>query len=125
MSRKHLLLLFWLVGILFPMALFTRYSATYNRWFQTVFTPEWTHVVMHAFLYAVLAVLLARTLPPRFCHPFWLLTLVLLVACLQEGVQLIYTASLPGRDELFDIGVDLIGGSVGVLLAQKRLPLLE
>lgn len=120
MSRKHLLLGVWLIGILFPMALFTRYSATYNRWFQTVFTPEWTHIVMHALLYGVLAVLLTTTLPPIYCRPRWILALVLVVACLQEGIQLIYTASLPGSDEVFDIGVDMLGGLAGVLITQRR-----
>jgi len=43
------------------------------------------------------------------------------VACLQEGIQLVYTASLPGRDEVFDIGVDMLGGLTGVLITQRRV----
>jgi len=105
--RRYLLLLFWLTGILFPMVLFTRCSATYKCWFQTVFTPEWTHVVMRAPLYGVLAVLLAAP-----CHP---------PVAAPGGIQLVYTASLPGRDEVFDIGVDMLGGLTGVLITQRRV----
>ncbi len=63
--RKFVFLVFWVLGMLFPMAWFTRLSATYNRAFRYVFTPTWTHVVMHAFLYAVLAYLLGQVLGPR------------------------------------------------------------
>ncbi len=44
------------------------------------------------------------------------LILVLGVALLQEGVQLWYTAQAPGGDEMFDIGVDLVGGGVGMVV---------
>nr|WP_290667893.1 hypothetical protein [Ardenticatena sp.] len=119
--RQYLPLVVWLTGILFPMALFTRYSATYNRWFQIAFTPEWTHIVMHGLLDGVLAVLLVTTLPPAYRRSWWILALILVVACLQEGIQFIYTASLPGSDEVFDIGVDLLGGLIGVLIMQRRV----
>ncbi len=122
MRRKSTLLVFWVLGILFPMAWFTRFSATYNRIFQYVFTPTWTHVVMHTLLYAVLAYLLGQVLDPRLqlhCGRWrvgMVVILVLGVALLQEGVQLWYTAQAPGGDELFDIGVDLVGGGVGMVV---------
>lgn len=128
MTRKHLALILWLLGILLPMAWFTRFSAAYNRFFQYAFTPLWTHVLMHAFLFAVLAYLLAHLLPswgPRVVRGGvgWqggVLVLVLVVAWLQEGFQLLYKGRPPGMDEFRDVAIDLIGASLGLLLFWQR-----
>lgn len=121
-KRKILLLVLWTIGILFPFGWLTGYSDTYRLVFDTVFAPQWVHIVMHTFLYLVLTYLLARlmlgarvsSLGPR--HAVLLLALVLVVALLQEGFQLLYLGRWPGADEFMDIGVDLTGGVVGILL---------
>ena len=77
---------------------------------------------MHTLLYAVLAYLLGQVFGPRLrlhCGRWWvgiMLILVLGVALLQEGIQLWYTAQVPGGDEMFDIGVDLVGGGLGMMV---------
>jgi hypothetical protein len=55
-SRLALFLL-WLAGILLPMAWFGRFSSSYRQAFNLIFSPQWMHIVMHAFLYAGLVVL--------------------------------------------------------------------
>ncbi|RME45312.1 MAG: hypothetical protein D6791_11080 [Chloroflexi bacterium] len=125
--RVKALLILWLLGILFPMVWFTRVSATYNRAFQFVFAPTWTHVVMHAFLYAVLVILAGRFLAPRLRGRGWpawlgsLLGLALGVALLQEGIQLWYTGQAAGADEVFDLSVDLGGAVLGLLVFLRGL----
>ncbi len=122
MTSQRAFLLFWLLGILFPMAWFTRFSAAYRRLFELVFTPQWTHVVMHLFLFAVLAYLLSQGLDPHLAvrrgWPLWLIpwALVFGVALLQEGIQRLYTGQTPGSDEALDLGVDLAGGGLGLLV---------
>jgi len=126
MTRKSLLLAFWTLGILFPMAWFTRFSATYDRLFNYVFGPPWTHVVMHTFLFAVLSYLLVPVIacrPAAHSRGFLVgvvLALVMGVAILQESIQLLYMAQMPGVDEMLDLGVDLLGGGLGVIVAQWR-----
>lgn len=126
MMRKRLIMLLWLLGILLPMAWFTRFSAMYSRLFQSVFSPLWMHVLTHAFLFAVLAYLLASFVTPRMSlvtrkHvTLVILALVLVVALTQEGLQLLYKSRPPGLDELFDLGVDLVGASVGMLVFWRR-----
>ncbi len=119
MTRRLLFLVLWVTGIIFPMAWFTHLSATFQRVFVYLFEPVWTHVVMHAFLFAVLAWLLMRLLGPR---PPVVLSLVMLVALGQEGVQLLYTGQTPGADEAFDLMVDLLGGGLGVALGNVLIP---
>jgi hypothetical protein len=120
MKRRLVFLAFWVMGILFPMAWFTRVSATFQRLFVYLFEPVWTHVVMHTLLFAVLAWLLTRLLAPR--PPVVVLILVMLVALGQEGVQWLYTGQMPGADEAFDLTVDLLGGGLGVVVGNVLIP---
>ncbi len=120
--RRKLLLIGWIVGILFPFGWLTWYSDTYRQVFDTVFGPLWVHILMHIMLYSVLAYLLAELLlRARFpllrrYHLGLSLLLNLAVALGQEGFQLLYQGRLPGADEWLDIGVDLAGGVLGILL---------
>lgn len=117
MTRRLLFLAFWVAGIVFPMAWFTRFSGAFDRAFTVLFTPVWTHVVMHAFLFAVLAWWLTRIVPsPPLAV---VLGLVMVVALLQEGAQRLYTGQTPGADEVFDLMVDFMGGVVGVALGKR------
>lgn len=121
MMRRSAILLVWLAGILFPMALLTRFSATYSRLFGRVFNPLWVHLLMHAFLFAGLAYLLARHLGRRTAMTSgWrlvvgVLGLVLVVALLQESIQLLYKARPLGMDEVLDVGIDFAGGVLGIM----------
>lgn len=122
MIRKHLILFLWVLGILLPMAWFTRFSATYSRFFQHLFNPLWVHVLMHAGIFAVLAHLAAnylasrRTTASRSRVVLGVIAVLLVIALLQEGIQLLYKARPLGMDEVLDVGIDLAGGSLGVLV---------
>lgn len=120
MSKK-LILIGWTIGILFPFGWLTRYSNVYRHVFDTVFGPLWVHILMHGLLYAVLAYLLAGLLlrrSPRIsrCRFGLSLGLVLVIALGQEGLQLLTLGKLPGADEWLDVGIDLTGGLLGLLV---------
>jgi hypothetical protein len=122
MMRRPAILLLWIAGMLFPMAWLTRFSAIYSRLFERVFNPLWVHVLMHAFLFAVLAYLLIRqraghaVAARRWRTAVLALGLVLAMAVAQEGIQLLYKARPVGADEVLDIGIDLAGGVFGMLV---------
>lgn len=99
--------------------------------FDTIFGPLWVHILMHIMLYSVLACLLAGLLlTARFpslsrYHIGLSFVLILAVALGQEGLQLLYQGRLPGADEFLDVGVDLAGELLGILLfwiQAKRVP---
>ena len=125
--RRRAALFFWIVGILFPMAWPTRFSTIYTRVFAHFFNPLWTHVLMHAFLFAVLAYLLVHRMNRRMVIGsgrriiLGVLAVVLVIALLQEGIQLLYKARPPGTDEALDVGIDLVGGSLGVIAYGRSL----
>jgi hypothetical protein len=127
MTRQRVVLLLWMLGIVLPMARVGRFSATYRRWFDQLFHPLWMHVLMHAFLFAVLGYLLAWPLARRFdTASGWRFVLAVLgvivaVAVVQEGVQLAYKARPLGADELLDVGIDVVGGSLGLLLYRVQV----
>lgn len=122
--KKRFLLLLWVLGILFPMAFLGRVWPAFGRVFEALFAPDWVHVVMHAFLYLVLAFLLAGWLEPLSLKSYALLAgLVLLVGVFHEVLQLATRGVWPGwRAELFDLGVDLAGGTLGLVLFRLRSP---
>lgn len=118
--KRHLFLIFWILGILFPMAWFMRTSPLAYRLFNTLFSPAWMHIVMHTLLFAVLGAFLMHSTfgrLPRALGIGFVLALVLSVALLQESIQLYSGQRAPHADNLFDIGVDMLGGLLGVLLA--------
>ena len=118
--KRNLFLIFWIVGILFPMAWLVRASPVSYRLFNILFEPAWVHVVMHSLLYAVLGALLIQSLYGRLAKGYAVgivLALVLGVALVQEGIQLFSEQQGPHADNLFDIGVDMVGGAIGLLLA--------
>lgn len=114
--KRNLFLVFWIVGILMPMAWLVRPSPVAYRIFNTLFSPAWMHILMHGLLFAVLGALLMQRLSGTPARRVGLtLTLVLAAAILQEGFQLLSRQSVLHPDNLFDIGVDMLGGLLGVL----------
>ena len=118
--KRNLFLTSWTLGILFPMGWFVRTSPVGYRLFNTMFSPAWTHIFMHSLLFAVLAALLMQSLYCRLAArravPV-VLALVLGAALLQEGIQLFSEQRVLHGDNFFDIGVDMLGGAFGLLLA--------
>ncbi|GAB4556648.1 MAG: hypothetical protein Kow0047_00340 [Anaerolineae bacterium] len=115
--RRYLFLSLWIVLILFPVAWLARHSAWVYRLLILHFSPVWVHVVLHVLLFAVLAWLLASLRLP-LPRPWRLLAIagvIMLVALGQEVLQLWAKGRGPGRDELFDLGVDMAGAALGWL----------
>ncbi len=108
-------LVLWLAGILFPMAWASRVDPVWNEWFNRMFAPTWVHVVMHAGMYAVLVLGLSWLLEERV-RKWQMWGIVLLVALMQEGLQLWGAARLPGWGEGFDLLVDMSGAGIGWMI---------
>ena len=118
--KRTFILLAWLVGILLPMAWFGRFSESYRQLFNAIFGPPWMHVVTHAILFAVLAYLLATVSSAlagkqgRGRMMIVVMIAALLIALLQEIIQLGYKGRQFGYAEVFDLGVDLAGVCLGL-----------
>jgi VanZ family protein len=114
--KRFLFLIFWLLGILFPMAWLGKFSARYQQIFNAIFAPEWMHWLMHAALYAGLAILLVLVfgLPLTRRTVALVLGIVLLVGLIQEGMQLFSGVQVVSWNSLFDLGVDLAGAGIGL-----------
>ncbi|MBI5877972.1 MAG: hypothetical protein HZB53_09990 [Chloroflexi bacterium] len=116
MKRAVLVLAFWVVAALFPFGWPTVFSTGYARAFNSVFDYEIAHIVMHALIFAGLAVLLARVLGGG-ASPRQLLLIavaVTLVALAQEAAQLSYKGHGWTAAETFDIATDWAGGLAGI-----------
>ena len=117
---RVILLLGWALGILLPLFSLTRFSPAYRAAFDWVFHTHASHVLMHTFLYAVLAGLLFSLLrrPGRSAGRVFVcaLAVVAAVAVLQEAIQMTCEHVAFGSDEIFDFFVDLNGGLLGSML---------
>ena len=71
---------------------------------------------MHSMLYLVLVMGLALIWRDRQQIHWKILWVVLLVGITQEVLQVIPYGTLPTLDAAFDILVDLMGGTIGLLL---------
>ncbi|KAA3643286.1 MAG: hypothetical protein DWQ07_22485 [Chloroflexi bacterium] len=109
--------------MVFPVALFRRIPQI-RPIMDTLIGTEVMHWIAHSVLFAGLVILLAYAfkLPLTLKNVALLLFAVLIVGAAQEAFQLIATKHRPpGFPELFDLGVDMIGGLIGIgLLYLKR-----
>ena len=127
--KRYFVLLVLLAGILLPMAWFGRFSESYQVVFDFVFGPPWMHVVTHALLFAVLAYLLAVVFSALIGASasgqsrlllvvIAVFAIALMVALLQEIIQLTYKGRSFGDAEWFDLGVDMIGIGLGLVFSE-------
>jgi hypothetical protein len=114
--RSRWLLLAWLVGMLFPLAVLGQVWPAFRQFFDAAFGSDWVHIFLHALLFGGLVVLLWGTLGLRFSARAVLLTLgvVLAAAALQEGFQGLSKGLFSLSGSLFDLWVDLFGGLLGL-----------
>jgi glycopeptide antibiotics resistance protein len=97
------------------MASIGRISPGFRSTFDSVFGPNWTHIAMHTFLFAVLALLLcwlAKSVSPLKSLLF-ALGLALLIGLLQEALQAFTSGSYSIYGSIFDLWVDLSGAVIG------------
>lgn len=122
-ALRIIILFGWVLGILLPLYSFRRLSPSYQAAFDWVFHTHASHVLMHTFLYAVLACLLSSFVPRSVCRTrqmfFCVLAGVAVIAAFQEAIQMISEQVRLGSDEIFDFFVDLNGGMLGTLLVLK------
>ncbi|MGD0612409.1 MAG: hypothetical protein ABSB41_12925 [Anaerolineales bacterium] len=124
--RSRFWILFWIFGILFPMASLGRLWPPFGRLFNALFAAEWTHWIMHTFLYAILVVLLAQWIRPVSAKAFIsILGLAVVIGCFQEGLQWLTVKSAIGWsasafDLVVDFGGALIGWAAARLLSSRR-----
>lgn len=113
----------WVLLMVFPVALLRRLPQM-RRVMDALIGAEVMHLVAHSVLFAGLVILLACAFKVQLStkNVVLLLLAVLLVGMAQEAFQLIATKHRPpGFPELFDLGVDTIGGLIGIgLLYLKR-----
>jgi VanZ family protein len=116
--RSRFWILLWIFGILFPMAFLGSLWPPFGRLFNALFAANWTHIAMHAFLYAVLAFLLARWFRPVSVRAtLILLGLAVGIGCLQEGLQWLTMKSEIGWSaSAFDLMVDTAGTLLGLIV---------
>lgn len=117
---RRILLAIILLGILFPVAWIRDLSWEARTQFDALFSPEWVHWLMHTVLFAGLVLLLPISYrrPLRLVDALWLLGAILLTGVLQEIFQILQKGFLYLAGAVFDLGVDLGGGLVGLALAQ-------
>lgn len=117
--KRYMILLIWITAILFPLTWVGRLlpGLRYSLWplVRPLISPEWVHVVAHAVLYAGLALLLAFSLrlPRNWLSALFLFFVVITLGLGQEGLQLVAKGRSFGKAEVFDLGVDMLGGLLG------------
>ena len=115
----------WIIGILFPFYSIRHFSAEYKQAFDWLFHTHTSHVLMHAFLYGVMACLLSSFVPEHLCIrkgvaiTSVLITILVMAIC-QEIIQTTCEQIRIGSDEFFDIFVDLAGGLLGISIYLKK-----
>jgi hypothetical protein len=119
--RSRFWILLWIFGILFPVAFLGSLWPPFGRVFNALFAAGWTHIAMHAFLYAVLAFLLAQWIRPVSARAvLTLLGLAAGIGCFQEGLQWLTIKSEIGWSaSAFDLMVDSAGTLLGLLVAWR------
>ena len=114
--RRYTLLIIWILLMLFPVTMLRRVPQMRSV-MDALVGSEVMHWIAHSFLFAGLVVLLAYSFKLRLTakNAALLLIVVLLVGAAQEGFQLIASKHRPpGWPELFDLGVDMVGGLIGM-----------
>jgi hypothetical protein len=124
--RQWIGLAIWVAAILFPLALVGRISKETKEFLDWLLEPEWLHVVMHLLIYGGLAFLLAGALrrSGRPLSPLALAGVIVLVCTAQELLQNLSSVEWGGvrgaiLGSAFDLGVDLIGGLLGLLIFNR------
>ncbi len=119
--RASIGLCLWILAVIFPLAWLGSFSAAFRQAFDTVFSPQWMHIIMHTIQFAVLGILIILAWKPQLkARTVLALVLAFLgVGVLEEGFQMLTQGMEPWRTgalaaATFDLGVDLAGGLLGI-----------
>lgn len=120
MDKRKLFALFWLVAMIFPYSRLLPYWDDLRRAFWRLFASELAHVIGHLFLFSIFTALVLAVfqLPLDWRSAVLVAGVVLLVGVGQELLQLQVKGRAFGGPEVFDLGVDLVGGALGWQLAR-------
>ncbi len=99
-----------------------KFSHLYKTGFDWAFKSGIIHVVMHIFLYAVLAWLISLVFSNKnkLISPIIVVSVALGISILQEAIQLISIKSPAGLDDIFDTFVDMSGALIGVFVFRRQ-----
>jgi hypothetical protein len=116
LRRRNLIwfMIAWLGIMLFPIGYVSQLNPKTHFWFEHYFKPEWVHVVAHLLIFAVLTGVVWNLLGRP--NVLWMPVLVLGVGWVQEIIQLYFKHKIFGWPEIFDLLVDLTGGTIGLLV---------
>ncbi len=123
---KKILLVFLLIGILFPFAALSQVSESYSRIFNAIFETLLSHILMHGALYAALSWLVLILFKPATWKNriFLCAGSVLSVGIVQEVIQAASVQNLRVGDTLFDLCVDvtfsLIPPIISILIDRRK-----
>jgi hypothetical protein len=106
------------MGILFPIYWPSRFSARYRYVVDSIFAPDWMHILTHLILFAGLVILLVFSLKLhlRLRSAVMILIFVFWVGLGQELLQSWIKGFLGWGSIGFDLGVDGLGGALGLLV---------
>ncbi len=123
MDKRIGFLVLFLVAILIPYEYITKALPLVRRGFDIVASTELAHIIGHTLLFASLVFLTVLLFDLRLdTRTVLLLGIgVLAVGLGQEYFQLQVKGRGFGRPELFDLGVDLAGASLGWLVSAHLL----
>lgn len=111
-----IILIILLLGILFPFAALSQFYSGYAIVFNSIFNSLLSHILMHMALFGGLAwvVMSLSSKRPMLQRVLLPLGSVLLVGITQEIIQMISIGVFNIGASIFDLGIDLVGGSIGV-----------
>lgn len=123
MDKRIVFLLLWLTGMLVPLEWLTDAFPLVRRGLDFFVGTELAHVIGHIVLFGGLVVLFLYlfNLPQTRGIAVLLGLCVLAVGLGQEFLQLQVKGRMFGWPEIFDLGVDLAGGTIGWLVYPRLL----
>jgi len=115
---RQILLILLSIGMFFPFYLIRQFSPAYRTGFDWLFHSDLSHIVARFIFYGILtwlaSVVFTNRKPPISC--FLVILGVLIIAAMQESIQLLTGQGPAGFDDLFDILIDMSGAVIGVLV---------
>jgi len=113
--KRYLPLIGWVLLIIYPSTTFLK-KARSGSLVNLAYRSEGAHIAVHLLMFFVLALLVVYSFQLQGTRREigFALLFILGVGVVQEGLQFLVSADrLIGWPELFDLGVDLIGGALG------------